>query len=154
VTPPALSIRRKGAAREPADAVGVRQGSLWFGLFGAPFFWSLQLIITYALAAHACYPRHAALLTFTSPAVRAAACSVIVAALGGCAAATTISIRNCLALRAVRRAPTGDGDGDGDGGAREGRTRFMAYSGVLLGTLFTGAVVLSAVAVLLLPLCW
>jgi hypothetical protein len=150
VTTPALSIRRKGAARQPADTAGVGDGSLWFGLFGAPFFWSVQLIITYALAAHACYPRHAALLTFTSRPVRAAACSVIVAALGGCAAAMTISIRNCRALQAGRRAPTGNGDG----GAREGRTRFMAYSGVLLGTLFTGAVVLSAVAILLLPLCW
>ena len=150
MTRPASSIRGKGAARQPADAAGVRDGSLWFGLFGAPFFWSVQLIITYALAAHACYPRHAALLTFTSRPVRAAACSVIVAALGGCAAAMTISIRNCRALQAGRRAPTGNGDG----GAHEGRARFMAYSGVLLGTLFTGAVVLSAVAVLLLPLCW
>ena len=147
---PAVSFRGKGAAREPGDAGAIREGALWFGLFGAPFFWSAQLIVTYALAAHACYPRHAPLLTFTSPAVRAATCAIIVAALGGCAAATTTAIRSCRALQAARRGS----DAARDGGAREGRSRFMAYSGVLLGTLFTGAVALSAVAVLLLPLCW
>jgi hypothetical protein len=145
---PAVSVRRKHAVQE-ADVRPIHETALWFGLFGAPFFWSAQLIITYALAAHACYPAHAPLLTSSSATVRAAAGAVIVAALGGCAAATMISIRNCRALGPGRpRSPANRGD------AREGRTRFMAYSGVLLGTLFTGGVVMSGAAVLLLPMCW
>jgi len=150
VTRPVVSPGRAEGARQPADAGAGREGALWFGLFGAPFFWSVQLIVTYALTAHTCYPRHAPLLTFTSPAVRAAVCAVIVAALGGCAAATVVSIRNCRAAGTGRRGS----DANRDAGARQGRTRFMAYSGVLLGALFTGAVVLSGAAVLLLRMCW
>jgi hypothetical protein len=147
---PAVSSGRTRAGRDPADAGVIRAGALWFGLFGAPFFWSAQLIITYALAAHTCYPRHAPLLMLTSPPARAAVCTVIVAALGGSAAATVVAVRNCRSARFGRAGA----EAGRDATARAGRTRFLAYSGVLLGALFTGGVVMSGAAVLLLPMCW
>jgi hypothetical protein len=147
---PAVSRGRARPGREPADAGVMRAGALWFGLFGAPFFWSTQLIITYALAAHTCYPRHAPLLMFASPAARAAVCTVIVAALGGSATATAVAVRNCRSARFGRAGA----EAARDATVRAGRTRFMAYAGVLLGALFTGGVVMSGAAVLLLPMCW
>ena len=45
------------AAVHPAPAVrALTPAALWFGLFGAPVAWSLQLLASYALVAHGCYP--------------------------------------------------------------------------------------------------
>ena len=83
--------------------------------------------------------------------MRAATCAIIVAALGGLRGGDDDLDQE---LPRAPGCPARGPDAARDGGAREGRSRFMAQSGVLLGALFTGAVVLSAVAVLLLPLCW
>ena len=45
------------SAAHPAPAEhAVALGALWFGLFGAPVVWSLQLVLNYALVTHACFP--------------------------------------------------------------------------------------------------
>jgi len=78
----------RDAASHPAPhSAAVGRGSLWFGLFGAPFFWSVQLIATYAVAAHTCFPQRVPLVTSSSPAAWNAGAVVIGVALIGSVAA-------------------------------------------------------------------
>jgi hypothetical protein len=139
----------RDAVDHPAPhRAAVGRNALWFGLFGGPFFWSAQLIVTYTLAAHACFPQRQPLIRASSPAAWIAACAVIVIAFIGCIAALVTSTAN---WRATRTEKSGADAALLEAG--EGRTRFMAYAGILLSALFTGGVVLSALAVLLVPVC-
>ncbi len=137
---------RSGAAMSGDPVAGL--GSLWFGLFGAPGFWSVQLIATYAVAAHACFPRRQPLLGSSAPAVWGAVCIIIVVALAGSIAALLTAMAASRALREAPQQSAGHVDG-----ARE-RARFMAHSGIMMSVLFTGAVALSAIALFLTPVCW
>jgi hypothetical protein len=143
---------RGGAGAPPADPTGgspaVGSAALWFGLFGGPAFWSLQLIATYAVAAHACFPRRQPLVASSAPGARLAVCLIIVVALAG---AVTALLTAMSSGRALRGGPGGLGAGLD---AALGRARFMAHSGIMLSVVFTGAVVLSALALLLTPVCW
>ena len=138
------------AASHPAPhRAAVGRGALWFGLFGAPFFWSVQLIVTYAVAAHTCFPQRQPLITSSSPAAWTAVCIVISCALIGSIAALITSVANWRATRTEK--------GGADAALLDlgdGRTRFMAYAGILLSALFIGGVVLSGLALFLLPVCW
>jgi hypothetical protein len=135
--------------RGPPPATGVGRRALWFGLFGAPFFWSVQMITAYAVAAHTCFPQREPLLTSTSPGAWTAAAIIIGVAFIGSVAALATAMANWRATRAGPGAP----DAAVLDVADE-RTRFMSYAGILLGGLFTGGVVLSGLALVLTPICW
>ena len=140
----------RDAASHPAPGrAAVGRGSLWFGLFGAPFFWSVQLIATYAVDAHTCFPQRVPLVTSSSPSAWNVVAIVISVALIGSVAALFTSIAN---WRATRTEKSGAHAALLDGG--DGRTRFMSYAGIMLSALFTGGVVLSALALFLTPVCW
>ena len=143
-----------GAGRDRATHSAPSQESagpraLWFGLFGAPFFWSAQLIVTYAVTAHACFPEREPLITASAATAQRAAGTIIVVALIGALAALTVSVSNWRATRTETGVTDVSVLDRGDG-----RVHFMAYSGILLSTLFVGAVVLSALALSLVPACW
>jgi hypothetical protein len=139
----------RGAADHPAPhRAAVGRVALWYGIFGAPFCWSAQLIVTYALAAHACFPQRQPLIRASSSAAWIAACAVIVVALIGAVAALVISLAN---WRATQTEKSGEDAALLEAG--EGRTRFMAYSGILLSALFIGGVILSGLALLLVRVC-
>jgi hypothetical protein len=133
----------------PPHATRVGRGALWFGLFGAPFFWSVQMITAYAVAAHTCFPQREPLVTSSSPGAWTAAAIIIGVAFIGSVAALGTAIAN---WRATRAGPGGTDATVLD--VAEERTRFMSYSGILLGGLFTGGVVLSGLALVITPVCW
>lgn len=133
----------------PAPQRGmVRLPTLWFGIFGAPVAWALELIAGYSLIAHSCYPRDVPLGTPTFDATRLTGfiiCLVLI--LVGVAALVT-AIRSWRATRHGRDAEHHELLEVG-----EGRARFMAFGGVLISTMFLFALLMSALPVFTNSLC-
>lgn len=121
---------------------------LWFGLFGGPAAWSIQLLVNYPLAAHSCYPRNVPLseptfggLWTTLIAVNAIMLLITLAA--GAAAMAS--------WRGARDSATGPHDMVLESGA--GRVRNMAYAGMLFSGLFLIALLMSALPLFVVPMC-
>ena len=128
----------------------VSLGALWFGLFGAPAAWSIQMLTDYSTNAHGCFPR---MYPLGSPAMGAARMSLVLwlvsaAAIAIGAAALVVALRNYLATRHEER-----GEAHELLEVGEGRTRFMALSGVMLSALFLLASLAHAASMLMLANC-
>ena len=122
--------------------------TLWFGIFGAPAAWALELITGYSLIAHYCYPRDVPLNTSPYGALRVTGMIVcIVLVLVGIAALFT-SIHSWRETRHGHDAEHHELLEVG-----EGRVRFMAFGGVLLSTMFLFALIMSALPVFTNSLC-
>jgi hypothetical protein len=118
--------------------------ALGFGLVGAPLAWNTELLIGSALSGHQCYPR---LLPLAQPLWMGTgwvlwAMSLAALVLG--IAAMLVAWRSWLRTRDEKPSTAHGG---------EGRTRFMALSGVLTSGLFLIALVFTIAAVALVPLC-
>jgi hypothetical protein len=111
---------------------------LWFGIFGAPFAWALQLIVDYAIIAHACFPDGVPLLRPVFGGARAVSLSVSAVCVLIALAAILVARRS---LDRTRRA-TGSEQQLLDTG--QGRARFMAMAGLLVSILFTFGVLMAA----------
>jgi len=126
----------------------VHHAFLWFGLFGGPAAWSLQLLINYPLMAHACYPGKLPLGTPTSGRAWAVAVAInalmilITLAAGATAISTWRRSRGELAAE-----PRGLLEN------RPARTHFMAYAGMLVSGLFLFALIMSAMPLFIVPAC-
>jgi F0F1-type ATP synthase membrane subunit c/vacuolar-type H+-ATPase subunit K len=125
------------ARSSSAENTGVSSVALWFGLFGAPALWSLQVMAGFAIAAHGCFPRALPLASPTFDVRALTLLITVVAALGAIAAGLT-------AHASWRRVAH-------DAGAE--RTQFMAFSGILVSALFLLAIVLSFVSISMVPPC-
>jgi hypothetical protein len=137
------------AAVHPAPAVRVATpAALWFGLFGAPVAWSLQLLASYALVAHGCYPDAAPMTMPVVPGLRALVLGTGAAAL---AVALLAGVSAWRSWRATRREHEGEHEALLEAG--EGRTRFMALAGILLSAVFVLGIVMNVVPLLLLRPC-
>lgn len=128
----------------------VSLAALWFGLFGAPAAWSLQLLADYPTDAHGCFPH---LYPLAAPTIGNGPLSTILVAIS--IAAVLMSAGALFVSLKSYRATRGETGGEAhhllDVG--EGRTRFMALSGVMLSTLFLLATLVHAASLLLLPGC-
>jgi len=138
-----------GDASHPApqrDRVGLVL--LLFGVAIAPIAWSLQLQLGYGFASHGCYPVDAPLSAPLWQSLRPSliALSVLAILLG--ISGIAVSIRSWKRTR--REKP---GSGQELLSAGEGRTRFLAMSGMLVSGLFIIAVVLETIVLLLSPVC-
>ena len=116
---------------------------LWFGLFGAPAAWALQLIASYAIVAHFCFPHTTPVTSPTfggthSVAIVVSAALVVVAVL-----ALVVSIRATRATRSDEDA----------GDVRAGRARFMARAGVLVSGIFVYGTIMAALPLLTMRPC-
>ena len=137
------------AATHPAPRRDVvPTGVLWFGIFGAPAAWALQIIVTYALVAHFCFPHDRPRLTPTFEALRATGIVVSVIVLVVTLLALATAVRSWRAMR------------HGQGAERveqlevgEGRARFMAFAGVLLSAVFLFAVLMNALPLITNAMC-
>jgi hypothetical protein len=122
--------------------------ALWFGLFGAPLAWSVQELVNTPVVGHACFPRSEPL---ASPSFHA----TVGFALGVSVAMALVALAALLTAastwRAVRRGHPGEHAALLDVG--EGRTRFMALAGVLLGAVFLLGIVMHAIPLFILPPC-
>lgn len=141
-----------GEPGHPAPARGsVHHAALWFGLFGAPAAWSVQELVNFPIAAHTCYPRmyplHAPTIGHGAVWGSTMAVSVVTLLIGVAA--------GLVALHAWRqtRAETG-GHSHWLLDTGEGRTRFMAVSGLLTSVLFVLGILVHTAAILALPPCW
>lgn len=122
--------------------------TLWFGIFGAPIAWALQLIVDYSLVAHYCYPRDVPLDTPPFGALRVTGILVSVAlVLIGVAALLT-------AVHSWGKARHGhDREHHELLEVGEGRARFMAFGGVLLSAMFLFALLMTALPLFTNSLC-
>lgn len=122
------------AIHPPPRGHAVSSGALWFGLFGAPAAWSLQLMANYALTAHGCFPAFAPRAAPTFGGLWMVVLLISVAAFGLAIAAGAIAWRSW-------RTPSTE------------RTRFMALAGMLLSGLFLIGVVMAGIPLFLIPAC-
>jgi hypothetical protein len=122
---------------------------IWFGLFGAPLVWAVQFAILYALLARACYPGLAP-RQWMDVETRASLPLILTAVATAVAALSAlIAWKNWRAAGRERR-----GSVEGLLAIGEGRTRFMALSGLMLSLLFLFAILLNGVVMLQLHRCW
>ncbi len=132
-------VRAVRAATPPA---------LWFGLFGAPVAWSLQLLASYALVAHGCYPDAVPMTIPVVPGLRTLVLGTGAAALVVALLAAGSAWRS---WRATQHGHQAEHEALLEVG--EGRTRFMALSGLLLSTVFALGIVMNVVPPLLRRPC-
>lgn len=122
--------------------------TLLFGLCAAPLAWSIQLLLSTALAGHACFPERQPIFEPASPLVFWMLLAIgigcfILAILGGLVA--------WKCWRLTRE--------EASGGARHlldsgrGRTRFLSMFGILTSAIFLMAIAFSTAAVFTEPLC-
>jgi hypothetical protein len=113
---------------------------LWFGLFGAPAAWSVQTLVNFPVAAHGCFPRMLPLPVPVTGGLRGIVFAVSLLALAVCVAATVVALRTWRRTREEHQPSSGRGAAHAPSVAAletgEGRTRFMALSGVLTSVTF------------------
>ena len=125
--------------------------SLWslsFSLAAPPLAWSLQSIAGYGISSEACYPGDTPRNVPLFSGMWDLLLVLNVAALVIGVIAISVAYRNWNATRAET-----DGDSRNLIERGEGRTRFVAMWGLLLGSGFVLATVFSSVALLISPLC-
>lgn len=118
--------------------------ALYFGIFGAPLAWNVELLVGTALTGHQCFPRYVprALPMWTGTWSFVLGMNIVAFVLAIAAA--------LVAWRSWRR--TGD-EKPGSAHSGEGRTRFMALSGLLSSGLFLLALLFTLGVILLVPVC-
>lgn len=121
---------------------------LFAGMVIAPLAWALQVLIGYALAAHACYPSDTALSAPLWPHLREIVGGVSVLLWLLLAAGVSIAWTNWQATRG--HAAIGANDSVPTGHAR---ARFMALCGLLVSALFAVVQLFTSVGILWIPAC-
>jgi hypothetical protein len=122
--------------------------ALWFGIFGAPAAWALQTIVDYGLVSHFCFPGDAPVRSPTFGALRLTGAVVSAVALVVVLLAMLTAIRSWSATRHGHEAEHHELLEVG-----EGRARFMAFAGVLLGGVFLFAVLMNALPLITNTMC-
>lgn len=122
--------------------------ALWFGLFGAPLVWSLQILIGYAFDSHGCFPHRRPLATPVFSWLWTLQLVVGLVCLAIALAAAVVAWRAWQSTYDER-----GGDHERLLEVGEGRTRFMAFAGVLVSVLFALGVVLNLIPMFLVPAC-
>jgi len=138
-------------ARHPSphrERVGLL--ALFYGLFIAPIVWAGNLMITYALATHACFPGHDPLgkvapdFGFAWPLILA----LFVATLLLCASGFAVSLRNWNIS-----GTESEGHVFHLLDAGEGRTRYLSIIGMAYGVLFFALTLVGIIILAIVPLC-
>lgn len=146
-----------GAHPAPARGV-VRPMFLWFGLFGGPAAWTVQTLANTAVAAHACYPRLTPTERPVTGGLFAITLIVSLVAVAVSIAALLVAWRSWSRTRHEHQEQSGGASEHAAQHAAletgEGRTRFMALSGVLMSITFLVAVLAHTASVLIVGPCW
>jgi hypothetical protein len=146
-----MSDEQGGLSHHPSPQRGRAGGwALGFATLGAPLAWFVQLNANYALLAQPCFPgpeRNIELpadAAWTWPAALGVYALCLIIALAALA----------TALRLFRR--TRDEDAEHQAEMQEagaGRTRFLAYWGILLGIGFAVVIFVNLLALVMVPPC-
>ncbi len=105
--------------------------SAWFSVMAAPLAWVLQLVVNVSLSSYACYPHDVPLATPLWTHMLGIAMTVEAVALLICIAAGLVSWRNWRRSRGEK-----PGDAHELIGGGNGRSRFVAMTGMLVSGLF------------------
>ena len=131
--------------------------ALWFGFFGAPAAWTVQVLVNLTLASHACFPRLFPLAAPVTGGLRGIVFGVSLAAIAVCVAAAGVAWGAWRRTRGEHQPASGRGREHTPGSALletgEGRTRFMALAGELASVTFLLVTVLNTAAVFLVTPC-
>ncbi len=144
-------MTKTSATSTPAPAPsagGVPAAALWFGLFGAPALWSLQVVINTALVSHSCFPKSEPLASPVAGSLWGLVLLSSIIAAGVAAAAGATAWRT---WRRTRKEHHGEREALLEVG--EGRTRFMAMAGMLLSTVFLFGIIMNTLPLFLVPPC-
>lgn len=147
-----------GAGGHPAPARDrVPLAALWFGVFGAPAAWTVQVLVNLALASHACFPRLFPLAAPVTGGLRGIVVGVSLVAIAVSAAAAVVAWGTWRRTRDEHQQGSGRAREHSSGAALletgEGRTRFMALAGVLTGVTFLLVTILNTAAIFLVSPC-
>jgi len=142
-----------GPGRAPPRRAAVSLASLWFGLFGAPAAWALQLISNYALVAHACYPRDTPLASPVFGSVRIAAQAISAVLLIAGVAALLLAVRSWRRARREAVAPSSERNQRTPKDIGEGRTQFMALAGTVVSGIFVYGILMASVPLFSMRTC-
>ena len=149
---------RFGKDHHPApDRARIGLPGLWFGIFGGPAAWSVQALANLAVSSHACYPRAVPLSAPVVPGLQGIVFATSLIAVIVCIAATSVAARNWRQSRHERQESTGLGQAHAPSAALaetgEGRTRFMALSGVIASATFLVACIAPLATVFVVAPC-
>ena len=129
-------------AGHPAPARGnVPLWTLWFGFLGAPLGWTLQTLANTAITSHGCYPQLYPLSSPITGGLRGILFVTSVVAIVLAVAALAMSFSTWRRTSAEHQEKSGAAASRHDQSTAaletgEGRTRFMALSGVLTSVVF------------------
>jgi hypothetical protein len=147
----------RGSAHPAPARNDVSQGLLWFGLLGGPAAWAVQTLVDLAVASHGCYPRLFPLEAPIQAGLRGIVMTVSLAALIVCIVAGLAAIRTWGQTRHEHQGGSGAGEKHGPATALletgEGRTRFLAYAGLLTSILFIITVLAHTVSIFIVGPC-
>lgn len=152
-----MADQSRGNAHPAPARNEVAPALLWFGLVGAPAAWTVQTLVDLAVAAHGCYPRLFPLAAPMLAGLRAIVITVSIAALLVCIVAGGAALRAWSRTRHEHQVSSGAGEKHSNAAALletgEGRTRFLALSGVMASAVFTIAVVAHTVSIFMVGPC-
>ncbi len=145
-------------AGHPAPARGnVALWTLWFGFLGAPLGWTLQTLANTAVASHGCYPQLYPLSSPMTGAMRGILFVISIVAIVAGVAALAVSFSTWRRTNSEHQEKSGEGARHNQSTAAletgEGRTRFMALSGVLTSIVFLVVILAHTVAVFVVTPC-
>ena len=152
-----MADQSRGAAHPAPARNEVSKGLLWFGLVGGALAWTVQTLIDLAITSHGCYPRLFPLASPVLAGLRGILVVVSLAALVVCIVAALVAIRTWSRTRHEHQASTGAGEKHGPSAALletgEGRTRFLALSGLMTSIVFTIAVLAHTISIFIVGPC-
>jgi hypothetical protein len=122
----------------------------FFGLFGGPLAWYLQLNAGYALASAPCF-RDGIRLATPIPPLQWTMPALVLLTVGAFVVALLSLLVSWRALRRIKTEASGEPEHMVEAGAE--RTRFLALWGVLLAASFAVATAITGAAFIALPRC-
>ena len=156
--PDRLDMARTEAGH-PAPARGnVALWTLWFGFLGAPLGWTLQTLANTAVASHGCYPQLFPLDKPLTGGMRGILFVISIVAIAAAVAALAVSFSTWRRTNSEHQEKSGNAArGHGQSTAAletgEGRTRFMAMSGVLTSIVFLVVILAHTAAIFVVVPC-
>lgn len=135
----------------------VALAGLWFGFLAGPAAWTAQTLVDTALTSHGCFPRLVPLSSPTLGGLRGVLFVVGVVAIALCVAGGLVSWRDWMRTRDEHHSRSGKAAQHGQPAALletgEGRTRFMALSGLLTSVTFLIVVIAHTASIFLVSPC-
>lgn len=157
--PDRLDRARAGTGHPAPQRGNVALWSLWFGFLGAPLGWSLQTLANTALASHGCFPQLFPLHAPETGGLRGILFVISIVAILAAIAALAVSFTTWRRTSAEHQEKSGAAARQHDESTAaletgEGRTRFMALSGVLTSVVFLIVILAHTAAVFVMMPCW